>query len=94
MIEFEVWIYRALIAGFFVVVFYLFKQWSTKIDRKFDQLIEAINNLRIDTARQNSEIFNVTKRIDSHDTRLGDHSKRIRTIENNQNKCENFKTHV
>ncbi len=90
--EFEIWVYRGLVGVFLAVLYFLFQKWVKRIDSKFDTLIEAVQEQSKEAVRQSGEISNLTKRVDSNDKRLYDHSKRLRTIETNQAKCINFKS--
>jgi hypothetical protein len=79
--EVEIWIYRGLIGFIIMVLWYVIRRWATKIDEKFDQLIHAVENMGIKNETQNGEIKMLQKVQNTQDTRLNDHSKRIREVE-------------
>jgi len=88
---FELWFYRGALAVFFAILYFLFQKWIGRIDKRFDELIEAVNDISKSLVRQSVEIGNLTKRVDSNDKRLYDHSRRLRNMENKQAGCLNYK---
>lgn len=89
MNEFEIWVYRGLIAALIILLYYLFQRWIRRIDGKFDELIKAVQRQNEQAIRQSGEINNLTKRVDSNCERLDDHAKRLRSMELAQAKCNN-----
>lgn len=81
--EVQNWILFGVTGLLLTIVWFSLRRWVVRIDKKFDELIRAVNDLIISNEKQNVEILNITKRVDCHDKRLNDHSKRIRNIEIN-----------
>jgi len=79
MSDFEIWIYRLIIAALAVVVWYAVQ----RLIKKFDELIDSINKLKETYAAQEAKINGVNVQLKDHTDRLNDHGKRIRQIEIN-----------
>jgi len=79
--ETQVWILTAL-AGFLMMAgWWSVRTWIQKIDKKFDQLIEAVQKQSEANIKQSGEINSLSKRVDTSETRLNDHSNRIKNLE-------------
>ena len=81
MPEFEIWIYRGLIAALFLIVGWVVKLFATKVFDKFDELIQAVNALSSQYAAHEGQIKQVVDLQADHSNRLNDHGGRIRTLE-------------
>lgn len=84
--DFEIWVYRGLIGLLLIILWFVVQRFTKKIDEKFDELIAAVHDLSKSSALQNSEIRHIERKAEAHDTRLNDHSKRIRKLETENNK--------
>lgn len=77
MSEFEVWMYRLIIAGLALILW-----WGTqRLIRKFDELIESINELTSESKTQRELLSTQNKRIE-------DHAARIRSLEIKRAECQ------
>lgn len=85
MNDFEIWVYRGLIAAMIGLIYFLFQKWIKRIDLKFDELIKAVQDLSRDGVRHSEQIFGINDRLRAHDGRLNDHSNRIRKLETKDN---------
>ena len=79
--SFEIWIYRGLIGLLLLVLWWVIRSAWNQLNEKFDKLIEAVERANVENIKQTKDIENLEKRVDTHDERLNDHSKRILKIE-------------
>ena len=79
--EVQIWVLSGLVTLLLIVVWFSVRNWVKRIDVKFDALIKAVQSQTVANVKQAGEINGLTKRIDVGETRLDDHSKRIRKIE-------------
>ena len=79
--EFEIWIYRIMLSVLGVILWYVLRQWYKKVDTKFDRLIRVVEKIGINNERQNGDIRILSMRQQEHQTRLNNHSERIRKVE-------------
>jgi hypothetical protein len=78
---FEIWLYRGIIGILLIVVWQVARNGWKGINEKFDELIAAVQERQIDDVKQSKDIQVLEKRVDKHENRLNDHSKRIQKIE-------------
>lgn len=71
---FEIWIYRAIIAGAIAIIWWVVKRWVGQISGKFDELIKAVKEMAEVNIKQEL-------RIGTLEERANDHSNRIRNLE-------------
>ena len=81
MSDFEIWVYRGLIAALVVVIGWVIKGFATKVTNKLDELIEAMNGLAGKYIAHEGQIKQVIDQQTDHSARLNDHGGRIRTLE-------------
>ncbi|MEI6062052.1 MAG: hypothetical protein WCR72_15225 [Bacteroidota bacterium] len=81
MSEFEMWLYRGLIAVLGVIVAWGVKLFASKVFTKFDELIEAVNALSGKYLTHEGQIKQVVDQQFDHAKRLNDHGARIRQVE-------------
>lgn len=74
MNEFEIWLYRGLIAALVMIVGYVIKVFATRVTDRLDKLIEAMNT-------HEGRISQIVQTQADHSKRLNDHGGRIRTLE-------------
>ena len=74
MDEFEVWLYRALIAALVMIVGYVVKVFATRVIDRLDKLIEAMTT-------HEGRIKQIEEQQVDHSKRLNDHGERIRKVE-------------
>lgn len=72
--EFEIWIYRALIGIALVILWWIVQRWANQISTKLDDLIAAMNIVAQKNIEQEVRIGMLEKRV-------SDHSIRIRQLE-------------
>ena len=77
MNEFELWIYRLIIGGLAIIVWYAIQ----RLIKKFDELINSINALTETSKVQQTQISGINNQLQDHTGRMNDHSKRLRSIE-------------
>ena len=86
MNEFEIWLYRGLIAGLVMIVGYGIKVFATRVTDRLDKLIEAMNT-------HEGRIKQIVEQQADHSKRLNDHGGRIRTLEIDHAKgCKTVRT--
>lgn len=81
MSEFELWLYRGLIAVLILIVAWAARMFASKVFDKFDKLIVAVQSLTGQLITHEGQIKQICDRQTDHSARLNDHSKRIRGIE-------------
>ena len=86
MSEFEMWVYRGLIGLLIAVIGWVIKNFTTKVTRKLDELIDAMNSLSGKYIAQEGQIKQVVDVQSDHAKRLNDHSERLRQVEIKQAK--------
>jgi hypothetical protein len=74
MNEFEIWLYRGLIAALVMIVGYVVKVFATRVTDRLDKLIDAMNT-------HEGRISQIVQTQEDHSKRLNDHGGRIRTLE-------------
>jgi hypothetical protein len=74
MNEFEIWLYRGLIAALVMIVGYVVKVFATRVTDRLDKLIEAMNT-------HEGRIKQIVEQQSDHSKRLNDHGGRIRSLE-------------
>jgi predicted PurR-regulated permease PerM len=80
--DFEIWIYRLVITVLGIILW-----WGIqRLIKKFDELINSINELTQQSGQQQEQIKGINNTISDHTSRMNDHAKRIRTIEIEQAK--------
>lgn len=82
MPEFEIWIYRTLIAIMAVVLWFAIQ----RLIKKFDELIRSINELTLQNQSHNDQLKLLNDVVKEHRERLNKHGDRIRDIELHQTK--------
>lgn len=80
--EFEIWVYRGIIALLLIVIWWGLTNFSKKIDDNFKSLIGAVKEQSESLIRQEAEVSDLGKRVETNEKQLNDHSTRIRQIEN------------
>jgi len=80
-VDIQVWILTGLVGSLLILGWWSARNWITTISEKIDQLITAVQKQSESNIKQAVEINNLTKRVDTADNRLNDHSKRIKNIE-------------
>ena len=85
MSEFEIWLYRSLIA----ILVLLVGWYMQKLIAKIDELITTIQELAKNDVKQAQQIENIHDRLRVNDVRLDDHSQRIRKLEVVNKKVDN-----
>ena len=75
------YIITAIITASAAVIWWTFRSWANRIDAKFDMLIKSIQDLGVKDAKQDEQLGQIREHQRTHDTRLNDHSERIRNIE-------------
>ena len=69
-----------------MVSWYFIRIWAKRIEEKFDQVIQTLQDMGLKNKEQTMLIQNLMDNKKSVSDRLSDHSKRIRNIEINQAK--------
>jgi hypothetical protein len=77
----QIWILSGLAAFLVSAGWWSIRNWITKIDKKFDRLIKAVEDQGKTQAVQSVQLQNINKRVDEQHGRLNDHGERIRKIE-------------
>ena len=85
MSDFEIWIYRIIIAALAVIVWFGIQRLIAKLD----ELIKSINALSENYKVQANQIMVIFNQLKDFTSRLNDHAKRIRDIEIKRAKCNN-----
>jgi len=85
--EFEIWLYRGLLTVLIILIFFLLRRWINRIDGKFDELIKAVKELALDGVKHAEQIKFINDRLKNGETRLNDHSSRLRCLETKSRKC-------
>ncbi|MDP2723199.1 MAG: hypothetical protein Q8O72_10610 [Bacteroidales bacterium] len=81
LIEFQNWLLSGIILLLLTFGWWSARNWIQTITAKIDQLITAVQDQTMANIRQAGEISNLTKRVDTTDKRLEDHSNRIKHLE-------------
>lgn len=84
MTEFEAWIYRGVIAALLSVIWYFAKRVLVEL-REMNANIKSIGDKGI---IHDGKLEMINNTVDEHRNRLNDHSKRIRTVEQKQDRCK------
>ncbi|MFK5855382.1 MAG: hypothetical protein QM503_04560 [Bacteroidota bacterium] len=79
--EAQNWILTGLVGFMLMAGWWSARSWIQTVTNKIDQLIMAVQKQSESNVRQSSEINNISKRIDTSEVRLNDHSKRLNNIE-------------
>lgn len=72
-----------IVARLLYIAWYAFTSWRDSLEAKLSELIEGIQRLVNDNTSTKSELRNLTKRVDTHEGRINNHSNRVRSIEIN-----------
>lgn len=80
-IEIQNWILSGLMALMLMIGWWSVRSWIQTITNKIDHLITSVQNLTMSNVRQAGDINNLSKRVDTADNRLNDHSNRIKHLE-------------
>lgn len=83
--DFEVWIYRFVISVLGVILWFGIQ----RLIKKFDELIQSINDLTAQSGQQQEQIKGIHNTIYDHNKRMNDHSQRMRKIELEHASCFN-----
>ena len=84
MSDFETWVYRGVIAVTLIILWYFARQVLNQLKEMNVQLKQMNDKGIVHDGKL--ELINNT--VDDHRNRLNDHSKRIRTVEQKQDRCK------
>ena len=90
MIDFEVWIYRGIIAIAAIIIWWAVRRFAINVMDKFDELIKAIASLDGKYIAQEGQIKQIADQQGDHSKRLNDHATRLRNAELKQARCRNY----
>lgn len=79
--EVQNWILTGAVAFLLMVNWWSVRNWMGAVTKKIDQLIEAVHKLSESNIRHAGEINSLSRRVDTADRRLNDHSNRIKHLE-------------
>lgn len=84
MVEFETWLYRAVIAAAFAVIWFFLKRLLSEI-KEMNNVLRTISEKGI---IHDGKLEIMELKVDSHDKKLCDHETRIRDLKHNQDTCK------
>lgn len=79
--EFELWVYRGLIAVLALIASYFLKKFADRVTDKLDEMITAMNQLSEKNVTNESRITRILDQQLEHTVRLNGHGERIRNVE-------------
>jgi hypothetical protein len=79
--EVQNWILTGIVAFMLMVGWWSARTWIMTIIRELKELTRAVHELSKANIKQTAEIDNLTKRVDTSNDRLNDHSIRIKNLE-------------
>lgn len=79
--EFELWVYRGLIAVLVLIASYFIRKFADRVTDKLDEMITAMNLLSEKNVTNESRITRILDQQLEHTKRLNGHGERIRKVE-------------
>ena len=84
MTDFETWAYRAIIGAALVVIWY----FAQRVLNELKEMNMNIKGLSDKGIQHDGKLELVQSKVQTHEDRINDHSKRIRDIEKTQDACK------
>lgn len=84
MTPFETWAYRAIIAAALVVIWY----FAQRVLNELKEMNSNIKTLSDKGIQHDGKLELVQSKVETHENRLNEHSKRLRDVEKKQDACQ------